>query len=168
MTSRLVVRNLSRKTVVVLGYEGEPFLRFGHGGVFRNERSLTANLDRTNVRPPASRSARPRWARVAAGTSFGWHDRRIEWFGPNLPEVVRKHPAESVHLRDWSIRGRADGKPFAIVGFLGYAPSPGGGDDGGRPVLATVIGSILAVVAAALLVWRRRARRPSGRRAPFR
>jgi len=43
---RLRISNYSGKTVVVLGYEGEPYLRFDSKGVWANTLSPAAHLNR--------------------------------------------------------------------------------------------------------------------------
>jgi hypothetical protein len=143
---QLVVRNWSTKRVVVFAPDGTPYLRFDRRGVFVNNGFG--------------------WKRVSRGTSFGWHDPRVRWVGRTSPTVVSRDPDEAHFLRSWRVPGTADGTRFVIRGLLGYAPPPARAGDGGRPLLPTILSSVLAVVAVALLVWRRRARRPEGRRAP--
>jgi hypothetical protein len=64
-------------------------------------------------------------------------------------------------VRNWRIRGAADGEPFVIVGFLGYRPPPGvPHDEAGLPrwaiaLLAAGGALILAAAAAAPLLVRR-------------
>ncbi len=142
---RLRLSNYSGKTVVVLGYAGEPFLRFGKDGVFRN------------VRSPST--AAPLWRKVATGVSFDWHDRRIHWPASEPPEGVREEPDKAHLVFNWRVPARADGKAFAIEGFLGYVP--GSNVDAGRDWLLALLGgggiALAAVVVGAGA--RRRARR---------
>ncbi len=63
---RLSVRNWSTKIVVILGYDGEPYLRFGRDGVFANVHSPATYLNRVRNRPVklpslADPRARPAW-----------------------------------------------------------------------------------------------------------
>lgn len=58
---RLRVENESGTELVVLGYDGEPYLRIGPNGVFRNQRSPAAYLNRDRF----ARSAVP-WVLIAA------------------------------------------------------------------------------------------------------
>ena len=166
-TNRLLVQNWSGKRVVVLGYEGEPYLRFDSRGVYWNTRSGRSATGATTTR--ADSGAPPVWQRLNAGKSFVFADERVGWAGAKPPEVVRRDPAHSHLVRYWRIPGTVDGKPFAIKGFLGYVPPPGAGSSGGvGSVVPVAIGAgVLAAVAAAFAVLhRRRARRPEGRRAP--
>lgn len=142
---RLRLSNYSGKTVVVLGYSGEPMLRFGKGGVFRNARSPS--------------TVRPLWRKVAPGVSFDWHDRRIHWPATEPPQAVRAEPETAHLIFNWRVPARADGKAFAIKGFLGYVPPKG--VDAGRDWLLPLLGgggiALAAVVVGAGA--RRRARR---------
>jgi hypothetical protein len=129
----LSVRNWSGKTVVLRGVDGRPFLRFSGDVVSRNEGAG--------------------WRVVGRGTSHVWHDPRIHATGPP--------PDREGLVRNWRIRGSADGSPFAIVGFLGYRPPPGaeGDCDAGLPAWAIVLagaGGALVVAAALALPLRRR------------
>lgn len=71
-------------------------------------------------------------------------------------------PPESEGLvRNWRIRGTADGEPFVIVGFLGYRPPRDAPvEEGGLPrwtIALLVAGGVLvlATAAAAPLLLRR-------------
>jgi len=142
---RLRLSNYSGQTVVVLGYTGEPFLRFSKNGVFRNARSPS--------------TASPVWRRVATGVSFDWHDRRIHWPASEPPEAVRDEPDKAHLVFNWRVPARVDDKAFAIMGFLGYVP-PKSADAGRDWTLALLGGGGIAL--AALVVGagaRRRSRR---------
>lgn len=81
----------SRAEVEVLGYRGEPYLRFLPGGaVERNDRSPTTYLNRDRyaaVQVPASASAdaEPLWREVATDGSYAWHDHRAHWMNEARP-----------------------------------------------------------------------------------
>jgi hypothetical protein len=140
--------NYSGKTVVVLGRSGEPYLRFVPGRVEENMRSPT--------------TARPRWRKVANGASYAWHDHRIVWSRTSPPRIVRQAPDVSHLVFRWALHATADGKPFLIKGFLGWAPSPTkNGGDTSAWVFAAAAGGAGAAVAAALALGlrARRARR---------
>jgi hypothetical protein len=164
---RLRVANYSGKTIEVLGYQGEPFLRFGKAGVYENVRSPATYLSRerdpakANVPASADPKAAPRWRKVAAaGESFVWHDHRIHWTRPEPPPIVQAAPNEIHRIFRWRIPARADGEDFVVSGFLGYAPTPEAEKDDGISawLVAAVIGSTL-LAAAALGAGVRRARR---------
>jgi hypothetical protein len=166
---RLRLANYSGKTIVVLGYDGEPFLRFAKGGVYENVRSPATYLSRVRdprqaeVPPSAAARAPASWRRVApAGASFVWHDHRIHWTGAEPPRVVREEP-EAIHrIFRWRIPGRADGEPFVVAGFLGYAPKEAAAADGDETsawLLAGVLAASLLGVAALVVTGARRTRR---------
>jgi hypothetical protein len=164
---RLRISNYSGKTIVILGYQGEPYLRFDKTGVYANTFSPAAHLNRFRLPRPlkpgvADPSARPRWRRVAPGVTYEWHDHRIHWTGRRPPAGVRKHPDRIQRIFRWRVPGRADGARFAITGFLGYAPDPVKAKEDGGTSAWLLAGAIAAgVLAAAALVGMgaRRARR---------
>jgi len=170
--ARLRLSNYSGKPVVVLGYRGEPFLRFGRGGVYENTRSPSVYLSRTRLpvasRVPSSASAAApaEWRKVAPGFSYAWFDHRIHWTQRDPPPGVKKEPRKIQLVFRWQVPALAEGKRFVISGQLGYAPPPAQPGSGTSPWLigAVVLTSVLAVVALAALGLR--ARRPAGSGGP--
>src|SRR4051794_655239 len=153
---RLQLVNYSGKTVVVKGYEGEPFLRFTANGVYENAHSpatyLSRARDQATVRVPAvaNPAAAPLWRKGTGGSTFAWHDRRIRWTGSGLPPVVEAAPNDRHLVFRWRVPASADAKQFAISGFLGYAPIPGSQSSSGTSpwLLVGVIGAtVLALLA---------------------
>lgn len=164
---RLRISNYSGKTILILGYEGEPYLRFDKTGVYANTLSPAAHLNRFRLPRPLKPgvidpSARPHWRRVAPGVTYEWHDHRIHWTGRRPPRAVQEHPDRIQRIFSWRVPGRAAGAPFAITGFLGYAPDPARAKDAGG-TSGWLLGAAIAagVLAAAALVGMgaRRARR---------
>jgi hypothetical protein len=127
----LSIRNWSGRSVTLLAADGRPFLRFSANRV--------------------ERRADGRWELVKQGSSYAFHDSRIHVVGPP--------PDRSGFVRDWRVRGIADGRPFVIEGFLGYqapaAPADADGLPAWAPVAAAGVG-VLAVAALALAHRRRR------------
>jgi len=162
---RLQLVNYSGKTVVVRGYDGEPFLRFAADGVYENIHSPTTYLtrvrDQAGVAVPATANtgAAPSWSKATEGSTFVWHDRRIRWTGAELPAVIKAAPSETHLIFRWRIPARVDARPFAISGFLGYRPLPKSSDGSTSPwLIAAVVGaSVLAF--GALGVGARRIKR---------
>jgi hypothetical protein len=154
--------NYSGKTVVVKGRAGEPYLRFAPGEVDENLDAPTTFLNHSRQVPAAARSgARPRWRKVARGSSYSWHDHRIVWTGTEPPPVVRQAPDAPHLVFRWAIPSSADGRPFLIRGFLGWAPPPKarGGTSGWVIVAAAAGGAVLLAAAAVGLRARRVGRR---------
>jgi hypothetical protein len=168
--ARLRLSNYSGKTVVVLGYGGEPFLRFERRGVYENVNSPATYLSRTrypSARLPVSATpgAEPRWKRILRGASYAWYDHRIHWTSRDAPEIVREKPRETHLVFRWKVPARADGKRFVISGQLGYAPSlQVASRQGTSPWLIGAVVAISILAVAALLAIGLRARRPSGGR----
>jgi hypothetical protein len=166
---RLQLVNYSGKTVLVQGYDGEPFLRFTANGVYENAHSpatyLTRARDQATVSVPAfvSPKAAPSWRKVTEGSTFAWHDRRIRWIGSGLPPVVKAAPNDRHLIFRWRVPARADAKRFAISGYLGYAPVPGAASSGGTS--AWLVAGVVGATVLALLVLGAGARR-ARRRAP--
>ena len=84
--------------MVVLGYDGEPYLRVGPRGVFENRRSPATYLNRSRIpttKPPksADSSAAPVWHRVSSGTTATWHDHRAHYMGTSEPPAVQRDPS---------------------------------------------------------------------------
>lgn len=77
--------------VLVLGYEAEPYLRFGTDGtVEENTLAPTriVNEDRyaeVELPPEVDADAEPVWAQVADGGTFAWHDHRTHWMNRARP-----------------------------------------------------------------------------------
>jgi hypothetical protein len=127
---RLDVRNDTGRELVIEGYEGEPYLRFGAtGGVFRNANSPATylNEDRygaVDVPASATKTAQPRWERVARGRSYDWHDHRIHWMSTIDPPKVRQAKDKPHHVFDWNVPGSVGSEPLMISGSLDYKPPP--------------------------------------------
>jgi hypothetical protein len=158
----LRVSNYSGKTVVVFGYQREPYLRFTRAGVFENTASPTAYLNSSRIVPKAATAnAAPHWKKVARSDSYTWHDHRIVWTAAQPPPEVQAEPHESHLVFNWRIPARADGRPFRITGFLGWTPPPAAVDSRDTSVwliVAAAAGGAL-LVAATVGAGVRRARR---------
>lgn len=84
----------------VIGYSGEPYLRFGDDGVVEeNQRapSKYLNEDRyaaADVPDRADAEAEPEWRVVADDGSYAWHDHRTHWMNATKPPG--KSPGDQV------------------------------------------------------------------------
>jgi len=109
---RLVLTNRGRTSVVVLGPDGKPHLRFGRAGV-------AANL---------GDPGRPSWTVITPKRTFAWPAAGAD--KPAIePLAVRREPGKSHHIRDWRVRLRSGGHSYAIVGSLDYRVSGTGLSD---------------------------------------
>jgi hypothetical protein len=127
--TRLELTNDTAQDVVVLGYDGEPYLRVGPRGVFVNSRSPARYLNRTfrattPVPPPADPTAPPRWIRTGNGRTVRWHDHRAHWMGSSDPPSVQRDRG-AVHLvQRWSVELRHAGSTITVFGDVRWVPGP--------------------------------------------
>jgi hypothetical protein len=148
--------NHSGKVVVVIGYDGEPYLRFSPDGrveVNRNSPSYYLNEDRfADVEVPerADPDATPEWQEIDnTGVSY-WHDHRSHYMGDGIPvQVTDENTATKIF--DYKIPLRVDGKPAVAKGTLTWV-----GSDGGVPVLPFVGLAFLTIAGGVWLGLRRR------------
>jgi hypothetical protein len=120
--------------VVVLGYIGEPFLRFARGEVDVNQHAATAyaaGLGRRDAPPALDPSARPSWRRVAVGEVYAWHDHRLR-----PPGLRRPHGAA---VAAWTVPLRVGGVAARLAGRTSYA-------NGGSVARWLLVGALLAML----------------------
>jgi hypothetical protein len=162
----LRLSNYSGREIVILGSQGEPYLRFHESEVFQNVRSPTAYVNRyrglhARVPATASASAPPAWQKVADGASYRWRDHRIYWVREEPPPGVTAHPDVVQRVFGWRVPGRVDGRRFTISGILGYRPAYGS-SRGGNGWIWPALGGwavLVALVSGGLWVAHRRSRR---------
>lgn len=149
--------------VIVLGYEGEPYLRFRPDGtVEENERSKATylNQDRlagTPVPPGIDPTAPPVWREVASGGAFEFHDHRIHWMGQGRPPIPQAWEVPLVvDGTDVAVTGRFEGVasptwwPWALAGVAALAGLVAAGRRW-RP--AAPVAVVVAGVVALPLAW---------------
>jgi hypothetical protein len=154
----LMLRNDTGKTVVVVGYDDDPYLRFRSNRLVEvNVRSPSkyVNEDRFGtLQPPPSATpgATPKWKRVAGNGSYRWFDHRIHWMEKTLPPQV-KNRDKRWKIFDWVVPLRVDDRSVKAAGTLIWVPDS---SSGGSPWLIIAIGvAALALVAGGVLVTRR-------------
>ena len=151
---RLDVRNETNKPLVILGYQGEPYLAFRDGHVYRNTRSPATYLNddrygQVALPAKANAKAKPEWEDVSPRETYDWHDHRIHWMSRTLPPLVQAAKDEPRHVFDWQVPAVLDGKPLTISGSLDYEPPESGVP---KPLFAVLV---LVVVGGAAAVWLR-------------
>jgi hypothetical protein len=112
--ARLELSNRSGRDVVVLGLQGEEFLRVGRGGVEENRKSPTWFASRSIGGSAAGgdAAAAPEWHRISAVPRVRWHDERARELPP----------------RQWSVPLLVDGREAGIVrGTVAKASVPNTG-----------------------------------------
>ena len=138
--------NPSHKTIVIYGYNGEPYARIlPDGTVEVNTRSPAyyLNQDRFGaVKVPASANgnAAPQWKVQDKSNRFVWHDHRMHWMAHTLPPQVKDQHKRTTIFK-YAIPVRVNGQPANITGTLVWLGTPKG----------FPIGAVIALVAVALL-----------------
>jgi hypothetical protein len=152
---RLELRNETGDPLVVLGYEGEPYLAFRDGHVYRNVHSPATYLNddrygEVALPAQADPKASPEWEVVAPREVYDWHDHRIHWMSKTLPPIVQAAKSEAHHVFDWKVPALLDGEKLTIAGSLDYEPPSSSS-------LSTALIAVLVLIAlvGAAAVWLR-------------
>jgi hypothetical protein len=153
--TKVELTNDGSREVVVLGYDGEPYLRVGPKGVFENRRSPATYLNRSTTltdAPPKSADAEatPVWRRVSSGTTASWHDHRAHFMGNDDPPEVARQPDQRRVVDNWEIPMRVGSEDVTARGQLIYVPPP-------SPwpwVVGAVLLAALVVVLSRTGAWR--------------
>jgi len=158
LDDRLELQNTSGKTVVVKGYQGEPYARIlGDGTVQVNHNSpaFYLNNDRTSTgKVPASAKAgaTPDWQVVDRAGRFQWHDHRIHWMSTIAPKQVTDK-TKRTKVFDWKVPLQVGATTASVNGTLFWAGTGGGG----APVAAYAGLAVIALLGlGAVVVVRRR------------
>jgi len=107
---RLELTNQTEKPLIILGYQGEPYLSFRDGRVYRNSRSPATYLNddrfaKVALPAQADPQAPPTWEEVGQRETYDWHDHRIHWMSRTLPPKIERAKDEAQHVFDWTIPG---------------------------------------------------------------
>jgi hypothetical protein len=128
---KLELVNHSGQTVLVLGYDNEPYLRVSPSGVDENERSPSTWSNRSalppKTRPPSGLdpSAPPQWRRISNTPVAVWHDHRSHWAGPGDPPAVREDRGRTqVVVPDWRVPLRIGSQTVVVSGEITWVPGP--------------------------------------------
>jgi hypothetical protein len=157
---RLLLTNRSDKTIVVQGYEGEPYARVLPDGAVqfnRNSPATYLNAERDGQVPvPANAQGDepPDWQTQSKTGRFEWHDHRFHWMGTGTPPAV-KDTSKTTKVNDWSIPIAVDGSAGAITGTLWWTPQ----EDSGPPIAALAGLIALALVGGGFVRFVRSRRR---------
>jgi hypothetical protein len=152
---RFQLTNRSKETVLVQGYDQEPFARITPDGtvaVNHNSPAFYLNTDRygaVTVPKTASARAMPDWQVLDKTGVFEWHDHRMHYMSRDVPPIV-KDKSQRTKVFDYDIPIKIGATQGQILGTLWWAPPKGGGAPVGAIVafLVLLLGGVVAVVAA--------------------
>lgn len=160
---RFQLTNRSGETVLVEGYDDEPYARIAPDGtvaVNHNSPAFYLNTDRygaVDVPKTASAEATPDWQVLDKTGVFEWHDHRMHWMAKSIPGVV-KDTSVKTKVSSYDIPIKFGSTDAHILGTVWWDPAP----DGGPPVAAIVALAVLVLGGgAAVVVVRRRRREPA-------
>jgi hypothetical protein len=161
---RFQLTNRSQETVLVQGYDKEPYARITPDGtvvVNHNSPAYYLNNDRygaVTVPETASARATPDWHVLDKTGVFEWHDHRMHYMSRDVPPIV-KDKTQRTKVFDYTIPIKIDAAQGQILGTLWWAPSK----DGGAPVGAFVAFVVVALGGAVAVLLARRRRGPGER-----
>jgi hypothetical protein len=156
---RLLLRNRSDRTVVIEGYDGEPYARIEPDGtvsVNTDSKAYYINEERDGqvaVPDGVDGKGAPRWEEVSRTGRFEWHDHRMHWMSEEDPEAVTDKDVRT-KVYDWEVPIAVDGREGAIAGTLFWTPLASSGLP--LPLIGGLVALVIASGAAAVLVRRRR------------
>jgi hypothetical protein len=127
--TQLELVNRTGRTIEVLGYSGEPYLRVAPDGVYQNANSPATYLNQGvsgGPAPPATAgpAAPPSWQKLSATPAVLWHDHRAHWMATTRPPEVAADPASPHRISSWSVPLRDGVRQFAVTGTLDWVPPP--------------------------------------------
>jgi hypothetical protein len=161
---RFQLTNRSKETVLVQGYDKEPYARITPDGtvaINHNSPAFYLNTDRygaVTVPKTASARATPDWQVLDKTGVFEWHDHRMHYMSRDVPPIV-KDKSQRTKVFDYDIPIKIGATQGQILGTLWWAPAKGGG----APTGAIVAFVMLLLVGAAAVVVARRRRGPGER-----
>jgi hypothetical protein len=124
--SRIELSYRGLGTVIVRGYQNEPYLLITPKGVWRNKYSPATyiNVSRKFVEAPSFADPKhaPVWIKIEGNPTVRWHDHRIHYMSPILPPAVQAHQGERRLVNNWQLHLDVEGKATTINGTLTWVP----------------------------------------------
>lgn len=127
--NRVELTRSGASVVMVLGYEGEPYLRLDADGVWENVNSPAhyLNADRfAATQPPDGLSARsdPSWNQLSTGDTARWHDHRAHWMSLTPPDSVTADPDVERVVHNDRLDMVIDGRSVSADVEITWLPRP--------------------------------------------
>jgi hypothetical protein len=164
---RFELDNHSGKTIVIQGYDSEPYARLMPDGTVEINKLSPANYlnnDRyaqSKVPAFAKADATPQWVVQSKTGRFQWHDHRMHWMAKSLPPQVKdKH--KKTKIFDYKVPLEVNGKRASLTGTLWWVGPQGGGFPVGAALAFALI--VLVLLALVIITRRRRAATRDARR----
>jgi hypothetical protein len=149
----LNLANTGPTTVIVEGYQREPYLKITNGGVWENQRSESTYLNKSLFGDSLTQNKNlgdpnePDWKQIASTGATKYHDHRIHWMGTDRPPMVQNDPGHDHLIASWRVHLRADDTPVTIHGELRWlAIQPANYGSAVGPILAVVALCITAIL----------------------
>ena len=128
---RMEAENRTDRDLVLLGYQNEPYLRVGPGGVFENRRAPSLIQDKNPTSnelvalpPDVTPTAEPEWHRRSGGRTVSWPDHRVRWPSAD-PQSVKDNPGlEQTVVSRWSVAFLHGGDSIVVTGRIAWVPGP--------------------------------------------
>jgi hypothetical protein len=128
----VTLTNGTGKTVTVVGYSGEDYLRITSSGVQQNSNSMTAALNKTQGKGPlpekfssnASKDLPVVWQKVNDTNTFTWNDFRTRWGVDQRPPIVQEHPHSRHQVFAWAIQLKIGKTPALVRGDVTWIGTP--------------------------------------------
>jgi hypothetical protein len=119
------VTNTRSTTVVILGYEGELYLRVNASGSWENSSSPTSRLAAPSARrglASTMAAAGPHWVRRSSRSTVSFHDLRV----PQATTGTVRAPMSPMPrvLKSWSLPLLAGNRQVTVSGTLTWRPTP--------------------------------------------
>ena len=120
--------NDSGKTVTVLGYAGEPYLRITPAEVDENTNSLSALLNSTagQVVPVGAiqNGSPPKWRYQDDSSTAVWRDYRTRWGSPQRSAIVAADAHHPHQVSSWALHLMVNGDPVLVRGAVRWTGTP--------------------------------------------
>jgi hypothetical protein len=123
------ISNTTGKTLTILGYAHEPYLRITPAGVEQNAASPRVILNQSlfaDISQALAAQAAAHWLPIAPGNQARWHDHRIHWMGAGRPPAVQAHPGTAQSIGTWTVHMTLDSQPVDLTGTLNWLPIKNG------------------------------------------
>lgn len=157
----LTVTNRTDKTVIVIGYQGEAYLRITPAGVEENVASVSSSVNGSLVEGLSEAEqqrtgSRMEWRHVSDRPAVTWHDHRTHWMDEKPPPDVAADPRQPRKVFDWMVPLTVDEEPVVVSGTLDWTGRPAAGT--WTTALAVFAGTAGLSMAVTIAIARRRGR----------